>query len=394
MRLLTSIGLLLFGSVAIAQIQLHNDEFSDAGSLVNWLNINDVEGWNITQLQNYNIGDTTAGELFMMPLSASWFEEYRGALLFKEIAGDFVVTTQVTVSARDGMSVPSTDFSLAGIMIRTPMDYPNQDPSIDWMADEQNYIFMSIGRATGNQYSFEIKNTCDSRSCLKIESADSTTVLIRMVRRGDQIVVMSRFGNDPWTIQNRYNRGGLMPGVRPQTFGSCSGNCNSPLPDTVQLGFVTYTDWPKVSSLVTSFHNSNTIHPDSLGVDDPTPGTAFNPDLRASFNFIRFDSLNLPDEWIDNNYDISNPGDISDNDFIAEFGYDTEDHCPEYHDVISLPISDSYIQVTADSLVNCAINMDSVSSVIFSSGQEILLSNGFELINGTSFTAQITDCPD
>ena len=103
MRLLTSIGLLLFGSVAIAQIQLHNDEFSDAGSLVNWLNINDVEGWNITQLQNYNIGDTTAGELFMMPLSASWFEEYRGALLFKEIAGDFVVTTQVTVSARDGM---------------------------------------------------------------------------------------------------------------------------------------------------------------------------------------------------------------------------------------------------------------------------------------------------
>lgn len=392
MKLFTSIGLLLFGSLAIAQIQLHNDEFSEAGSLVNWLNINDVEGWNITQLENYNIGDTTAGELFMMPLSASWFGEYRGALLFKEISGDFVVTTQVTVSARDGMSIPSTDFSLAGIMIRAPMDYPNQDPSVDWMANEQNYIFMSIGRANNsNRYSFEIKNTCNSRSCLNIVDADSTTVLIRMIRRGDQIVVMSRFGNDPWSIQNRYNRGAFpMNG----STGSCGGTCSSPFPDTVQLGFVTYTDWPKVSSLTTAFHNSHTIHPDSIAGIDETPMQAFNPDLKGSFDFIRFDSLNLPADSIDNNYDISNSGDISDNDFIAQYGYDTEDHCPEYHDVISLPISDSYIQVTADSLINCAINMDSVSSINFSSGEEILLSNGFELINGTSFTAQIANCPD
>ena len=380
---------MLLPSVLIGQIQLYNDEFSNSASLVNWLNINDIEGWNITQLENYNIGDTTAGKLFMMPLSASWFEEYRGALLFKEIVGDFVVTTQVTVSGRDNLSLPETNFSLAGIMIRSPMDYPNANPLVDWMPNEQNYIFMSIGRANMNRYSFEIKNTCNSRSCLNIVDADSTTVLIRMVRRGDQIVIMSRFGQEDWSIQNRYNRGAFAMNGQ---IGSCDGNCSSPFPDTVQLGFVTYTDWPTVSSLDTFFHNSHTIHPDSLAPEEIPPGVSFNPDLKANFDFIRFDSLQLPLLWVDNNYDISNPGDISDVDFISVYGYETEQNCTAYNAVSNLPITDVFIQASADSLIQCGLSFDSIHSVNFRSGQEIMLDIGFEIPNGAQLIAEIQSC--
>ena len=249
-----------------AQIQLNNDEFSASSTLVNWNNINDTEGWNITQLENYNIGDTVAGSLFMLPNTESWFGEYRGAYLYKEIAGDFILTTEVSMSARDGLSLPATTFSLAGIMIREPQNYPNQDPSIDWTPSSQNYIFMAVGRANENRLSFEIKNTCDSRSCIRVVDAEDSTVKMRMIRRGDEIIVMTQYGSDPWIIQNRYNRNEIQLG----DFGSCNQLCNAPFPDTVQIGFVTYTDWPKVDSYTPAFHNSNTLHPDSLALD-PTP---------------------------------------------------------------------------------------------------------------------------
>lgn len=52
-----------------SQIQINNDEFSNTSTLVNWNNINETEGWNITQLEKYNIGDTVPGSLFMLPQS-------------------------------------------------------------------------------------------------------------------------------------------------------------------------------------------------------------------------------------------------------------------------------------------------------------------------------------
>ncbi len=387
-----SITALIFTCLSLnlsAQIHLNNDEFSDAATLVNWQNINQTEGWNITQLENYNIGDTVTGSLFMMPLSASWFGEYRGALLYKEIAGDFVVTTSVSVSARDNISLPATDFSLAGIMIRNRMDYPNNNASIDWAPLEQNYIFMSIGRANqDNRYSFEIKNTCDSRSCLNIVDADSTSALIRMIRRDSQIVVMSKFGSDSWTIQNRYNRGGPMNG----SIGNCGGICGSLFSDTVQIGFVTYTDWPKVSSLDPSFHNSHTIHPDSLGMDDPTPGTAFNPDLKGSFDFIRFDSLDLPEEWL--TLDLSDSTQVSDLDFISQYGYDSQVNCPDSVTVSQYPILDQRVQVVSDSLIVSMASIDSTKEVLFNSLNQILLQNGFEVEAGAIFSATLEGCSE
>lgn len=383
------IGLLLFMSLSFclqSQIQLNNDEFDNPASLVNWININEVEGWSITQLENYNIGDTIDGNLFMMPLSVSWYEEYRGPLLFKEMAGDFVVTISVTASARDGINLPATDFSLAGIMIRTPMDYPNHNPAIDWSPNEQNYIFMSIGRANQNRYSFEIKNTCDSRSCLNIVNADTNSALIRMIRRGDEIVVMSKFGDDSWTIQNRYNRTGPMDG----TNGSCGSDCDVPFPDTVQIGFVAYTDWPKVSSLAEMFHNSHTIHPDSLGGDNPTPEVPFNPDLRATFDYIRFDSLNIPNEWV--NSDLANAFEISDAQLISQYGYNWELGCPDSISITKYPISDRFISVRADSLISSSSIIPSTKDIYFKCGNEILLNSGFEVSAGTTFTADQDGC--
>jgi len=97
-----------------------SDEFSNPATLANWLRVHEVEQWNADQLETYDINATQPGRLAMMPYTVTWFQDWRGPLSFKEITGDFVVTTDVTATGRDGLSVPQAQFSLAGLMIRTP----------------------------------------------------------------------------------------------------------------------------------------------------------------------------------------------------------------------------------------------------------------------------------
>ena len=369
------------------QIELNNDEFSNQATLPNWININDSEGWNITQLENYNIGDTVAGSLFLLPLTEGWYGEYRGAYLYKELAGDFVLTARVAMSARDGVSLPASTFSLAGIMIRSPLDYPNQNPSIDWMPNEQNFIFISVGRANQNRLSFEIKNTCNSRSCLSVVDASDNEVTMRLVRRGDQIIVLSKFDNEPWTIQNRYNRNAVQTG----NFGVCGQPCNAPFPDTLQVGFVSYTDWPKISSYTPAFHNSNTLHPDSL-ISDPTPGVAFTPDIRTAYDYIRFDTLDIPSAW--NGLDISNPADVSDNEVLSNFSFDSDAFCPDDITVSALPVSDRIIEVSAKDSITSALALPADRTFRFLSGEGTTLKEGFGLSSGGVLEISLEGCID
>ena len=52
------------------------------------------------------------------------------------------------------------------------------------------------------------------------------------------------------------------------------------LPDTLQVGLVTYSDWTKVNDFGHFFHNSNALEP---GIQpDPTPGEPFNPELHQA----------------------------------------------------------------------------------------------------------------
>jgi len=75
---------LLTNPLATSQIQLHNDEFSDSNTLsANWLNINEVEQWDAEHLELFDINTSTAESLHMMPWTSSWFQDYKGTLLFK-----------------------------------------------------------------------------------------------------------------------------------------------------------------------------------------------------------------------------------------------------------------------------------------------------------------------
>ncbi len=359
-----------------AQIQLHNDEFDDANTITNWINVNDEEGLNISQLEAYNINDSVAGQFFIKPFTESWFNEYRGAYLFKYISGDFVLTTEVTATNHAGSGLPSSEFSLAGLMIREPVTNPLPDPNVQ--PGQQNYVFISIGQATvapqNDGWNFEIKNTCHSHSCLNIDNINFNTAKIRLARIGNHIIALSQLPGGSWEVRNRYDK---LNGTHCH-----GGTCNAPFPDTVQIGLVSYTDWGKVSSYSPAFHNSHTLHPDSLE-SDPS-AVAFNPDIIANYDFARFDSIPSALYGIDLTT-------ASDQTLLDHLGYETQKFCPENFSVFE-EISGQYMRISASEKIVAESEITDNANVIFGASNEIVLNSGFVVENNSLFQIIIEGC--
>ena len=280
-------------------LALLSDEFDDAATLANWTRVNEEEGWMADDLEVFDINATTPGRMTMMPYTTSWFEDYRGPLVFKEVTGDFVITTDVEVSARDGASVPGigTEYSLAGIMIRTPRDITPQT----WTPDGENYIFLSLGygNAQPPDYQFEVKTTEDGDSTLILAPAPANQAAIQVARLGTSVIVLRREPGQPWVIHNRYER--------------------ADMPETLQVGLVSYTDWRKVSQFAPFVQNSNVLtDPLPVGVNDPDPGTPFVPDLIASFDYAHYFRPTVPSELA--GLDLWDAGQVTDQQLLGFLG--------------------------------------------------------------------------
>lgn len=114
---------------------------------------------------------------------------------------------------------------------------------------------------------------------------------------GDAIIVLHQIPGEDFVVRKRYDR--------------------DDMPDTLQVGMVTYTDWPKVDTYAYSFHNFNTLNSD---LDpDPTSYQPINPDLIGTFDYARFEDLNLPVEY--EGLDFTDIGQVSDADILALFSY-------------------------------------------------------------------------
>jgi hypothetical protein len=114
-----------------------DDWFDDPSSLADWQRVNQVEGWNADRLQQWNVDQTQPGRMVMQPHSVVWYKKWRGPMVFKEVAGDFIFTTEVQIGDRDDLGDRDADdipneaaFSLGGLMIRTPRDITS--PAVDW----------------------------------------------------------------------------------------------------------------------------------------------------------------------------------------------------------------------------------------------------------------------
>jgi hypothetical protein len=237
-----------------------SDEFDDPATLAQWQDLRAAEKWPNDQLQTRQVGGETPGALLLVPHTSVWYQDYRGVLQFKPVAGDVMVTADIAVTARSGQGAPRSDFSLAGIMLRAPR---NVTPRT-WQPGGENYIFLSIGAAQDpGRYVYEVKTTRNSDSQLEIEPGPARATL-RAVRIGPHVLLLRKPAGGAWAVHRRYNR--------------------PDLPETLQVGITCYTDWTTCSRYQPSEHNRLVIRDG-------------NPDLRAVVDYVRYARPVIPAEW-------------------------------------------------------------------------------------------------
>jgi len=287
-------------------LALLSDEFDNALSLSQWLRIHETEQWDADQLETYDIDATQPGRLVMMPYTVTWFSNYRGPLSYKNVTGDFVITAEIRATGRDGASIPQAQYSLSGLMIRTPR---NITPAT-WTPGGENYVFLSIGHGDngGTSYQFEVKTTINSVSTLILSPSPANNATLQIARLGSYVITLRREPSQPWVVHRRYFR--------------------SDFPATLQVGMVSYTDWQKVQIFDPFVHNSNVLDPPlPPGVNDPNPGIPYSPDLIGAYEYARFYRPTLPANLV--GVDLTNEILVPDSELLAFLGENANQPAPQ-----------------------------------------------------------------
>lgn len=305
---LTLLGALAAHAVAGAPVNdlaPLSDEFSHVGAIQAWSNLDAVEQWFAPHLESLDIDLANQGEMTLVPFTTSWYADYRGPLIFKSVSGDFVFTTRVAVSGRDGVSVPQSLYSLAGPFIRAPRGVT----PATWTTGGENYVFLSLGHADSNPptWHHEIKTTEDSQSTLFVTNAAGPIASLQIARLGDAVICLRRAPGQSWQVHGRFHR--------------------DDFPTTLQVGLVTYTDWLKCEIFDPFVLNSITVAPPLPdGVVDPNPFIPFTPDLIARFDFARFARPEVPPELA--GLDLSDPAQVPDAALLAFLGDNANSPAP------------------------------------------------------------------
>ena len=267
-----------------------SDEFDNAATLGDFQRVFQVEGWGAgaNKLQTFDINTSRPGRLVMIPYTSSWYNNYVGELAFKNITGDFVITTETLPRNRAQTGAPGGQYSLSGIMVRAPSGLTTG--AAGWQTGRQNYVFLSHGAANNpGTYQFEVKTTLDSSSTLYISNSAPAQAEIQVARLGGSLIMLRRDNGGQWLVHRRYSR--------------------PDFPATLQAGLTVYTDWQGLQ-FVYPFgqeltHNSSVI-------------TGQNPDLRAEFEYLRYHRPQIPANLAGR--DFADPAQVSDAELLAFLG--------------------------------------------------------------------------
>jgi hypothetical protein len=200
------------------------------------------------------------GRLVLRPASSGWFEDMQAGHLYREVEGNFIVTTRIRVEGTQ-QALPQRSFSLAGLFVRVPR--PGLTAA-SWQPGQENWMFFSLGTAfPAGKPQFEVKTTHNSLSTLFISDASAAYapsarwVDLRIARQGELFTLLQRVeGQAEFTMVEQF--------IRPD------------LPAKLNVGLTAYADWDSAAPIYPDFRRYNTQAP------------AMNADLVAYVERIDF----------------------------------------------------------------------------------------------------------
>jgi len=233
-----------------------SDEFDQPRTLAQWKDLATVEKFP-SKAARLDINTTSPGQLYIEPYTSTWFEDYRGVFLYKEVTGDYMVTARVRASGKTS-DTPASTFSLSGLMSRAPRSVTMDS----WTPHGENWLFIATGYGNGgiDGPQFETKTTTNSASDLWLTPSRADWINLRVLRVGEVFLMLYQFTGGPWTLSRCFDR--------------------PDLPQKLQVGVHAYTDWNTIT----------TRYPDDPEGFNRTmlTGPDTHPDLIARDDYVRF----------------------------------------------------------------------------------------------------------
>ena len=164
-------ALILFAVVSADFSPTHSDEFEDAATLSNWTAL----GSNATTASTIDIDTSEDGKLVIVPTVLNhngWYNSSIGPYLYKEVTGDFIVTSHIIAgNVADHNAPPTGTYNSAGFIVRDPASTTPQ---------MQNWIMYNLGaqvydNEAEHSLATEAKTTINSTSVLTLRPTASAT---------------------------------------------------------------------------------------------------------------------------------------------------------------------------------------------------------------------------
>ena len=223
-----------------------SDEFEGADSVKRWKSFNEAEGWP-NRIAQMEVRD---GQLRIVPSSGAWWAGYHGVYLFKEVAGDFVVTTRLKVTGKGG-GEPANIWTISGLLVRSPVD-----AKIPREQRRENWIYLMTGRGPGEARVVDAKSTVNGNNLWDVTPARDGWYELRIARLGPLFLEMVRGDGEEWTLRKRILR--------------------RDLPERLQVGINVTSDFKLSASMPSAKYNAE-LFPDRS-----------SPDSVTLFDYVRF----------------------------------------------------------------------------------------------------------
>ncbi len=225
------------------------DEFDKPESLKEWKTLSEAEGWP-DRTGSTDINRTRPGSLYIVPQSGAWWAGYHGVYFFKEVTGNFVITSRLQVTGRDG-GEPSKIWTISGLLLRAA---PDRTVARDQR--KENWIYLMTGRGPREQRVVDAKSTLEDQNAWDITPAQAGWYELRIARLGPVFVEMVRESGKDWVIRKRI--------------------CREDLPQTLQAGINVTSDFTLSAQMKAADYNARLY-----------PGRS-DPDSATEFDYVRF----------------------------------------------------------------------------------------------------------
>ncbi len=270
-----SVTLLLLGVSCntIGGLQSLNDEFNNPASISNWKFLDKTE-MHPSKKPAVSINRNGNEQLEIVPGESLWWEGYHGTYMYKEISGDFVVSTKMTVNGRNREfpAYPNVTWQVGGILVRAPVD-ANEDPE----QRMENWVFNTYGAGISRKYLIDIgTNNNNAYTCYPYTGRKGW-IDLKIIRVGYYIVAMARAEGDGWVVYERLLRKDFPKMLQVGIMTNSSGD-NYPF-----INLKTKYKYAEYNLSAVEFENQ--------------------PDLIARFDYIRFNRPRMSIKQFEQIYD-------------------------------------------------------------------------------------------